>query len=192
MHPSARRHGLLGDVKAWAQTPKSTAADKITIRAAIIRTDQRGTKRILFLKRTAHEVYYPGVFEIPGGNVDDTDLSIRDAITREVKEETGLTVVKVLSPLAPFTYIAEKKIEHGTFLQTIQKTALQLSYLVQTEEDDGELVVNPSEYSEGLWVNFEELYSVEMTNEMRKLVSEAFKGPTGSSDFTPEQPEVLY
>ncbi|KAF4990127.1 hypothetical protein FGRMN_8655 [Fusarium graminum] len=163
------------EVQAWAQTSQPTAADKITIGAAVVRIDGRGAKRILVLKRAAHEVYYPGVFEVPGGKVDDTDLSIREAITREVKEETGLTIANILNSLAPFTYVTEKKIKKRTVLQTIRKTALQLSYLVQVEEGGDDFTVNPNEHSEGLWVNSEGLDSVEMTNEMRKLVSEAFQ-----------------
>ncbi|KAF5662046.1 NTP pyrophosphohydrolase [Fusarium heterosporum] len=119
------------EVQAWAQTSQSTAADKITIETAVVRTDQRGAKRILVLKRAAHEVYYPGVFEIPGGKVDDTDLSTREAITREVKEETDLTIADVLM-----------------------------------EEDGHDFTVNPSEHSEGLWVNSEELDLVKMANEI--------------------------
>ena len=37
-----------------------------------------------------------GKWEVPGGGVDDSDASILEAVAREVKEETGLSVTRVL------------------------------------------------------------------------------------------------
>jgi 8-oxo-dGTP pyrophosphatase MutT (NUDIX family) len=107
------------DVLAWAQQSLPTPIDKITVDAAVAHTDYHGTSFILLLKRSGQKAYYPNDFEIPGGKVDDTDASIRDAIAREVAEETDLTITNILTPLAPLTYTTEKIIGEGPLIHTI-------------------------------------------------------------------------
>ncbi|KAF5530384.1 hypothetical protein FMEXI_13580 [Fusarium mexicanum] len=162
------------DIQTWAlSSPIYQPADKITVGAAIIREDNKGNKHILILKRAAHEAYYPGVFEIPGGKVNETDPSIYDAISREVAEETGLTILKVVSSLKPFSYTTEKQVGQGPSIKTIRKVALQLSYLVQVQQGE-DFIVNLNEHSEGVWITADKLHTIPMTEEMRKLVLEAF------------------
>lgn len=98
------------DVQVWTQSAMPFPADKIVVGAAVVRTSRSGHREILLLKRAAHEVYFPGVFEIHGGNVDESDTSVRDALVREVAEETGLTVSGILNALELFTYITEKQV----------------------------------------------------------------------------------
>ncbi|TVY71723.1 hypothetical protein Focb16_v011621 [Fusarium oxysporum f. sp. cubense] len=162
---------------AWAQEPPPTPIDKITVGAAVAYTDHHGTRFILLPKRSAQEAYYPNAFEIPGGKVDDTDPSIRDALAREVAEEAYLTITSIITSLAPFTYITEKTIREGPLVHTERKTALQLSYLVQVQEAGHDFVVNPDEHSEGLWVTADKLPTVKMTDERRKTVSKVFEAP---------------
>jgi 8-oxo-dGTP pyrophosphatase MutT (NUDIX family) len=97
---------------------------------------------------------------------------IIDSVTRVVREETGIHVKKVVAPLTPFTYTTEKRPGPG---DTIRENAFHLSYLVNVKEKGDDFVVNPNEHSEGLWVKVDELDSVPMTDEMRKLVTEAFE-----------------
>ncbi|KAM0217051.1 hypothetical protein ACHAQD_007540 [Fusarium lateritium] len=162
------------DVQAWARSSMSSPIDKITVGAAIIRANESGRKNILLLKRADHEAYFPGVFEIPGGKVDESDSSIRGALCREVAEETGLTVSKVLSSLAPFTYTTEKPVSRSFPIEMNRRVALQLSYLVEVQGDGDNFMVNPNEHYEGAWTSMEELSSMPMTEEMRKIVLEAF------------------
>jgi ADP-ribose pyrophosphatase YjhB (NUDIX family) len=70
--------------------------DKVTVGADIIR--MHTIPRILLLKRNADELYYPDVFEMPGGKVYANDASVREAITSEVYEETKLRVARILPP----------------------------------------------------------------------------------------------
>ncbi len=115
---------------------------KVTVGAAII--GNRATPRILLLKRNASEPNYPNVFEIPGGKVEASDASIRDAVAREVFEETRLTVTSVLSALSPIRYTTEKTVIDGSGeTRTTQCRTTQLSYVVAIEEEDGSFIVNP-------------------------------------------------
>lgn len=58
--------------------------DKVIIGVAIFHPTNG---KICLLKRTADEIYYPNVFELPSGNVDSSDLPLMHALVREVKEE---------------------------------------------------------------------------------------------------------
>jgi 8-oxo-dGTP pyrophosphatase MutT (NUDIX family) len=138
--------------------------DKIIIGAIIFQGN-----RILLLKRAAHEIYYPNVFELPSGNVDDTDPTLGHALAREVKEETGLTITSVLSELLPpFEYKTSKAVGGVQ----VSKSCMQVNFVAEVEGD--EIVVNPEEHSVGTWAEVDELEGLEMTDCMKGLVRRAF------------------
>lgn len=64
--------------------------------SAIIEREKEGKKQILIMTRWKPEKdpVYSGTIEIPAGHVDEWE-NVYDTIVREVKEETGLTVVKI-------------------------------------------------------------------------------------------------
>lgn len=146
---------------------------KITVGAAIVR-GSGAQKQILLLKRNTTEAYYPNVFEMPGGKVDESDASIRDAIIREVAEETQLKVADIKFPLFPIYYTTEKKVldEKGN-AAVLQRHAVQLSYVVEIEGDGRDFVVNKDELSEGMWADAEALEKIPITRKMRGLVDYA-------------------
>jgi len=156
--------------------------DKIVIGAAIIRLatapdSELDEPHILLLKRSADEIYYPNVFEMPGGKVDPEDLSIRDALSREVKEETGLDLTHVLSQLPDMTYSTEKTIQRENRTeQLIKKSCIQLNFAIMVDYTHGTTFrVNPSEHSTGIWASQKMLGELEMTEQMRELVSVALE-----------------
>jgi len=55
----------------------------------VVLTDPDG--RVLVLERSEREEWYPGVWNFPGGGVDEGE-SFHDAVRRETLEETGLVV----------------------------------------------------------------------------------------------------
>lgn len=144
--------------------------DKVTVGAAILRHDTSGPS-VLLLKRNHDEKYYPNVFEIPGGKVDATDPTVRDAVIREVAEETQLRVLNITASLPRMEYTTEKleKSPNGDE-KTVKRRALQLSYVVGVEGTD--FHVNEEEHSMGIWASRDSLDEIPITLEMKALVSE--------------------
>ncbi|KAK1955879.1 hypothetical protein LY78DRAFT_593188 [Colletotrichum sublineola] len=157
------------EVQLHFTSNNSPRVDKVTVGAAILRYDTSGPR--VLLKRNPNEKHYINVFEIPGGKVDAADSNIRDAIMREVIEETQLRVLDITSPLSCMTYTTEKSEKTQTGQDKIVKrNALQLSYIVMVEGTDFQ--VNAREHSTGIWANRESLDQVLITPEMRGLVLE--------------------
>lgn len=71
-------------------SPAGHPYDKIIVGAVIFHPTCSHPAKILLLKRVASEEFYPNVFEIPGGHVEDTDADIFQALVREVHEETAV------------------------------------------------------------------------------------------------------
>jgi 8-oxo-dGTP pyrophosphatase MutT (NUDIX family) len=139
--------------------------DKIVIGAIVFKGS-----RILLLKHAAHGIYYPSVFELPSGNVDETDPTLGHALAREVKEETGLNITFVLSELLPPFEYETSKMVGGV---QVSKSCLQVNFEVEVEGD--EIVVNPEEHAVRIWAGAEQLEGLEMTDGMRVLVKKSLR-----------------
>lgn len=147
--------------------------DKIVIGAIILKWNPGMSPEILLLKRAVHEKIYPNIWEIPGGKVEESDPNIFDAIKREVLEETSLKIDKVIGTIGSFDYAVERKIatkDRG--MMSIWSQSLQLNYICEVAGHD--FVVDPEEHSEGRFVAQSGLKALEMTEQMRKVVEEAF------------------
>jgi 8-oxo-dGTP pyrophosphatase MutT (NUDIX family) len=114
--------------------------DKIVIGAIVFKGN-----RILLLNRAAHEIHFPNVFELPSGNVDETDPTLVHALAREVEEETGLNITYVLSELLPPFEYETSKMVGGV---QVSKSCVQVNFVVEVEGD--EIVVNPEEHAVGI------------------------------------------
>ncbi len=148
--------------------------DKITVGAAIFLQPAGNEPEVLLLRRKLDESYYPGVFVLPRGKVDDGDRTVEDAIAREVKEESNLDVSKILGLLPQITYITEKTtIDEEGNEQTIQRRAVQVSYIVAVD-DVKFMRWNPDEHCDGRWVKESELENLEITIGMKNLAEKAF------------------
>ncbi|KAF6810056.1 MutT family protein [Colletotrichum musicola] len=158
------------EVRMHASPGGSPKFDKVTVGAAILRHGTAGSN-VLLLQRNPDEKYYPNVFEIPGGKVDATDSTVRDAVIREVAEETQLRVLDITASLSRMEYITEKleKSPNGDD-KIIKRRALQLSYVVTVEGTD--FHVNEEEHSMGTWASRDSLDEIPITSEMKALVSE--------------------
>lgn len=75
-----------------APFPSSAVAVSDTVeQAAAVKVAVRHGGKILFLKRAASAALSPGRWDFPGGRVTPGESPV-EAVAREVREETGLTV----------------------------------------------------------------------------------------------------
>lgn len=148
--------------------------DKIVIGAIIFNKRSSEPRTVLLLKRAAHEKYCPNIFHIPGGNVEATDTTIRDAVIREVLEENGLQVVEIAAAVKPFAYSMEKIVmdEETGEEEMARRTTLQLNFVCEVKGFD--FKVNAEEHSEGRFVARGEVAKRNVTEQMRAVVEEGF------------------
>ncbi|KAI4159122.1 MAG: hypothetical protein L6R39_000421 [Caloplaca ligustica] len=158
--------------------PNGSPYDKLVIGAIVLKPLPNIKElQILLLKRAPHEPIYPNIWEIPGGKVEDTDPTIQAAIEREVLEETNLKVEMVMGTVDSFDYALEKKVAGGgggEGMMSVWSTSLQMNFICAVSNYD-DLAVNPEEHSKGRFVDAEMAMEMEITEQMRAVVGEAFK-----------------
>ena len=99
-----------------------------------------------------------------------TDPQLSHALAREVKEETGLTITRIVEELLPpFEYETSKVVD----AVEVRKRCIQVNFLVEVE--NGEVKVNPEEHSTAVWADGKDMEGLEMTDGMRVLVRRAFE-----------------
>lgn len=98
---------------------------------------------------------------------------------REVHEETALSFDSVEASIEPFAYFTEKTVKRSEEKVVVQKSSLQLNFVCEVVKDT--FRVNPEEHSEGMWAAKDELGGLEMTDEMRLVVENAFRWKEGQA-----------
>lgn len=140
---------------AFREQAKKDAITNLSTGVAI----WRGNKILIVRRSTAD--YLGGQYELPGGGVDEGE-TLTEAAIREVKEETGLAVSKVVSVFDGFDYSTDRK-----------PRVRQINFLVQVE--DGEVILNPDEHDEFLWVDASTDLNNLMSTNMKICVDEALR-----------------
>lgn len=75
------------------------------VRVVILNSDGK----ILILKRNSSDIHYPGLWDVPGGGVDNKE-SLKVAAERELKEECNLEIEISKAPFNVFHHV-EKQID---------------------------------------------------------------------------------
>ncbi|OAA78715.1 NUDIX hydrolase domain-like protein [Akanthomyces lecanii RCEF 1005] len=137
--------------------------------------------RILLVQRAARDSM-PHKWELPGGAVDGDDVTILDGCARELREETGLTTIRILrrvtegaggEALTVFTNSSGKRI----FCKFVFEVKVA---------DGAEIVLDPDEHQDWVWASEEEVVEGRVGGEdgkfipltaphVRRIIMEAFK-----------------
>lgn len=108
--------------------------------------------RILLVQRAADDSM-PNLWELPGGAVDPTDATVLDGCARELKEETGLTVIRILRRV---TEGADG--EPVTVHTNSRGNRIFAKFVFEVEvRDDEEVVLDPIEHQGWVWATEEEV-----------------------------------
>jgi 8-oxo-dGTP diphosphatase len=113
--------------------------------------------KVLIVRRVKDD-FLGGYYELPGGGVDEGE-SIAGAAKREVLEETGLRVSKLIGTFQGFDYSTDKK-----------PHVRQVNFLVGVEPGD---IVLSDEHDAYLWVDSKAIDNLGMTDKMRQCVRRA-------------------
>ena len=140
---------------------------RITVGVAIDSQPPPGLpKKVHLLQRAAEEDILPNMYELPGGNWEETDDTILDTVAREAKEETGLVMSAVLCEFEEFEYTTKRG------------PARQLNFLVEVQQSQSEPTpaLSPSEHQNYLWAGAaDSLEELPMSGGMRTVVRNAFR-----------------
>ncbi len=147
--------------------------DNILVGGVLFQPSLAGTPKLLLLKRAAHDPAFPNLFAIPGGHVEDNDLSILHSLKREVFEETTMLVRDVIDQIRSLASVTEKPIEGKEMGLVKEFTSLQLNFVCDVE--GWAFKVDPQEHSVGVWADREEAGKLEMSTGMRRVVDNAFR-----------------
>lgn len=137
--------------KSKAQRPRVVLVNRCVVK------NKNG--KILLIKRSEKDYHSPGLWEFPGGKLDEgQDLS--SALEREVLEETGLFIL----PTERIAYTESSVIPKGPYKGLPYVVIIGLGKLV-----GGKLALS-EEHSDFRWVTIEEAYKMHLKEEIRKAL----------------------
>jgi len=120
--------------------------------------------KILILQRSKDEDIFPEMWELPSGKREFFEDS-QSSLIREIKEETGLSKIKIIMPFYVFEYKVEKQEE-------IRDTT-QINFLVKLLED--EEVKLSKEHQNFAWISQDEIEKYKLSEETKNVISKAFE-----------------
>lgn len=131
---------------------------KVAVSAFIVKDE-----KLLILKRRDDEEFLPGVWEVPGGGVDEGE-TVPDAVIRETKEESGIDI-EVKQLFGYFEYI------DGFGQKTVNLNFIGVMNNPVQEPD-----MSLGEMEKFAWVGLDELSDYKLTSDtMLSACEEALK-----------------
>lgn len=113
--------------------------------------------RFLLIRRTNTDYYAPGLWEFPGGKLDEgQDLS--NALEREVLEETGLLIL----PTTRIAYTESQIVPRGKYKGLPYVALIGIGKLI------GGKIKLSEEHTDYRWVTKREAYAMDLKDEIRK------------------------
>ena len=139
------------------KTLKQENIEKIVVGAVIV----MGKNTTLLLKRRSDD-FAGGLIELPSGTVEKGE-SLIDALVREIKEETGLTILSIDNYIGSFDYLSASK-----------KQTRQLNFKITPKNKD---VILSNEHSDFYILEPENhlFNTLNISAETKKIIQSAFK-----------------
>jgi 8-oxo-dGTP diphosphatase len=138
----------LSDLQSWQDLAQNEGRECV-IGAVILNAQGRA-----FVQKRSHERrLFPECWDIVGGHVEPGE-TLYEGLQREIAEETGWHLLRVVAILGQFDWSAE------------QKAKCELDVLVEVERDLDAPQLEWSKHSEFRWISVDE---IEMLKENRTL-----------------------
>ncbi|KAL8763950.1 MAG: hypothetical protein Q9184_000393 [Pyrenodesmia sp. 2 TL-2023] len=128
--------------------------------------------KLLLLKVDEYNVYEPNTWVIPGGEIEDTDPTIEEAVKQQVLEHTGMEVEHIVSFIKPFLVSKGGITASGAETQEAA-VELRLGYFCTVFEY--RLNLDPEEFSEGGYFDRTMVKHLDMSETTRLTVDRAFE-----------------
>jgi 8-oxo-dGTP diphosphatase len=116
--------------------------------------------KLLVIRRAKHDSL-AGVYELPGGGVDEGE-TIFDGARRELEEEIGLKAIKLLAVFDGFDYTSRSGLE-----------IRQANFKVEAEE--GEIKLDPNEHDDFKWIDEKDIDNLATSDKQRQALYAAFR-----------------
>ena len=141
------------DDNFYNKLTKKAQIDKINryVVGAVILDDSR----VLLLQRPKDD-FMGGIYELPSGKVENGE-SLDIALHREVTEETGLNISKIIQYLGLFDYESKSG-----------KKTRQFNFVVSVDEF---LEINLTEHDNYAWLRNEELSKYKVTDSVKEILA---------------------
>ena len=132
-----------------------TEAAKVGIERLVVGALLVRKSEVLVLRRRSEE-FMGGMFELPSGRVEEGE-TLKDALKREVREETGLRIKTILDYLGSFDY------QSGSGKPTRQ-------FNFSAESFPGKLKLSPMEHDMYQWIGPQEVDGVNISDSVATLL----------------------
>lgn len=137
---------------------KRDGVDRFVVGAIVLKSLDDNRFALLTLERQAND-FMGGIDELPSGKVENGE-QLREALYREVQEETGLAITDILGFLWHFDY------RSGSGRQTRQFNFLVAVHSVES------IAVSPEEHCGYRWLALENLQDSKLTPNIVEALSQ--------------------